>query len=91
MFMVFLKNICNIKHVKQDLQKYSIFLNDSNHDYILEETEHRDTFYLEIDLRDDGDEEYFLLVLSYFFFIHRTVIYNFFLNMYMHVTSVIIL
>ena len=65
--MVFLKNICNIKHVKQDLQKYSIFLNDSNHDYILEETEHRDTFYLEIDLRDDGDEEYFLLVLSYFF------------------------
>ena len=33
--------ICNINRAKQALQRYPIYLTVSDHDYILEETEHR--------------------------------------------------
>ena len=36
------KNICNRNNKKQDLRKHPICLTESDHDYILEEIEHRE-------------------------------------------------
>ena len=51
------KSICSRNHAKQVLQKHTIFLTESDYNYILEEIEHRDRIELEMHLRDDGDEE----------------------------------
>ena len=51
------KSIFNKNHAKQDLQKYPICLTASDHDYILEEIEHREKNDLKRNLRDDDDEE----------------------------------
>ena len=53
------KSICNRNNVNQDLRKHPICLTDSDHDYTLEEIEHRHKIYLEINSRDDGDEDLF--------------------------------
>ena len=45
------KIICNINHL------HPIYLNESDHDYILKEIEHIYKIDLEINIRDDGDEE----------------------------------
>ena len=51
------KSICNRNNAKQDLLKHHICLTDSNHDFIFEKIEHKDKIELEINLRDDGNEE----------------------------------
>ena len=42
---------------KHRLEKHPMFLNESDHDYILEEIEHRDKIDLERNLSDAGNEE----------------------------------
>ena len=56
------KIICNINNTKQVLLKHPICLTDSDHYFILEEIELRDKIKLEINLMDDGDEKYLLLI-----------------------------
>ena len=51
------KSIRNRNHTKQALQKHYLCLTESDHDYILEEIEHRDKIESVINLRDHGDEE----------------------------------
>ena len=51
------KIVCNRNNSKQALQKHPICLTDCDNDYILGEIEHRDKIDLEINSRDDGDEE----------------------------------
>ena len=51
------KSICNRNNSKQALQTHPICLTDCDHDYILEEIEHRDKVELEINSRDDVEEE----------------------------------
>ena len=55
------KGVFNRNNSKQALQKHPIYLTEYDHDYIFEEIEHRDKIELEINSRDDGDEEYFVL------------------------------
>ena len=83
MFMIFRK-IFAIEKLKTGFMKNPIFLTDSDHDYILEEIEHRDKIGLEINSRDDGDEDFFVFPI---FLFHQSSCYIwFFLHIYMHVT-----
>ena len=72
------KSIHNINNTKIDLQKHPICLTDSDHDYILGEIEHRNKIELERNLRDDGDEEQFLLILSHLLISSIELFYIFF-------------
>ena len=60
------KIICNRNIAKQALWKHPICLTDYDHDYILEEIEHREKIELEINSRDDGDEEYIFCFNPFF-------------------------
>ena len=52
-----LKSIWNRNHTNTGWKKHPMFLNESDHDYILEEIEHRDKIDLERNLSDAGNEE----------------------------------
>ena len=67
----------NINNTKIALQKHPICLTDSDHDYILEAIEHIDKIELEINSRDDGDEEYIFCFKLFVYFIDIVVIYGF--------------
>ena len=53
-------------------------MTNSDHDYILEETKYRAKIELEINSRDDSNEEYFLLSLSHLFISLVELLYVFF-------------
>ena len=53
-------------------------MTDSHHDYILEDIEHKNKIEFEINLRYDGDEEYFLLILSNLFLSSIELLYTIF-------------
>ena len=67
MLVIFLKTAATETTQKHDLLKHPICITDFDHDYILKEVDHRERLELEINLRDDGDEEIILLIISYLF------------------------
>ena len=48
------RNVCNINQAKHALQIHTIFMTDSDHNYILEEIECRDTIEYKINISVHG-------------------------------------
>ena len=61
------RNNCNRNQEKQDLLRQLKCLTDSDHDYILEEVEHRDKNLYRINVSLEDEEEEFNIFLSEFF------------------------
>ena len=54
--MLFLE-VISTETKKMALQRYNIYLNESDHDYIFEEIEHSDKIEYKTNIKDYGDEE----------------------------------
>ena len=65
------KSICIRNHAKQVLQKYTIFLTEFYHNYILEEIERRDRIDSERNLREYWDEEQLFSYFNSFDFFYQ--------------------
>ena len=75
-------SIFNRNNEKQALRKHPISLTDSDHDYILEEIEHREKTEVERNSRDDGDEDF---LKPFVYFIGRAVMTPFYTRQYSYV------
>ena len=88
--MIFLEIFATKSQTKEVLQGHIIHLTNSNHNYITEEMERKENFEYKINRRDDGDEYNVFIYLEQFLFLPQSCYLLFYLDIYMHVKSVII-